>query len=72
MTSKLKHNNPPINYKDAGVDVEAGYELVETIKPYVEKTIWPHLQQTCLVPLYPLTERKAETQTWDLGLLEQK
>jgi phosphoribosylaminoimidazole (AIR) synthetase len=37
MTSKLKHNNPPINYKDAGVDVEAGYELVEKIKPYVEK-----------------------------------
>ena len=43
MTSKLKHNNPPINYKDAGVDVEAGYELVETIKPYVEKTKRPEI-----------------------------
>ena len=43
MTSKLKHNNPPINYKDAGVDVEAGYELVEKIKPYVEKTKLPEI-----------------------------
>ena len=43
MTSKLKRNNPPINYKDAGVDVEAGYELVEKIKPYVEKTKRPEI-----------------------------
>ena len=43
MTSKLKHNNPLINYKDAGVDVEAGYELVERIKPYVEKTKRPEI-----------------------------
>ena len=43
MTSKSKHNNPPINYKDAGVDVEAGYELVERIKPYVEKTKRPEI-----------------------------
>ena len=38
MTSKSKNNNHPINYKDSGVDVEAGYELIEKIKPYVEKT----------------------------------
>ena len=43
MTSNSKYNNPPINYKDAGVDVEAGYELVETIKPYVEKTKRPEI-----------------------------
>ena len=27
-----------INYKDAGVDVEAGYEAVRQMKQYVEKT----------------------------------
>jgi len=43
MTSNSKYNNPPINYKDAGVDVEAGYELIETIKPYVEKTKRPEI-----------------------------
>jgi len=43
MTSNSKHNNPSINYKDAGVDVEAGYELVKKIKPYVEKTKRPEI-----------------------------
>ena len=43
MTSKFKDNNPPVNYKDAGVDVEAGHKLVETIKPYVAKTKRPEI-----------------------------
>ena len=43
MTSKFKDNNPPINYKDAGVDVEAGHKLVEAIKPYVAKTKRPEI-----------------------------
>ena len=38
MTTKTKNNNLTHNYKNAGVDVEAGYELVEKIKPYVAKT----------------------------------
>ena len=43
MSKKVpKEKNPPANkrpsslsYKDAGVDVEAGNELVERIKPFV-------------------------------------
>ena len=27
-----------LNYKKSGVDVDAGYELVKRIKPFVEKT----------------------------------
>lgn len=30
-----------INYKDAGVDVEAGYEAVRQMKQYVEKPTLP-------------------------------
>ena len=43
MTSKFKDKAPSINYKDAGVDVKAGYELVERIKPYVAKTKRPEI-----------------------------
>src|SRR5690554_4170471 len=32
-----------INYKDAGVDVEAGYEAVRQMKQYVEKTHTPNV-----------------------------
>ena len=36
-------NNEELNYKKAGVDVEAGYELVQRIKPFVEKTKRPEI-----------------------------
>ena len=29
----------PLTYKDAGVDIDAGNELVERIKPFVKKTL---------------------------------
>jgi len=32
------HNNPPLTYKDAGVDIDAGDELVERIKPLAGAT----------------------------------
>ena len=32
-----------LNYKKSGVDVEAGYELVQKIKPFVEKTKRPEI-----------------------------
>ena len=36
-------NNEELNYKKSGVDVEAGYELVQRIKPFVEKTKRPEI-----------------------------
>src|SRR5688572_8749901 len=33
----------PITYKDAGVDIEAGDELVERIKPAVKRTLRPEV-----------------------------
>ena len=38
-----KNNHEEISYKKSGVDVEAGYELVQKIKPYVEKTKRPEI-----------------------------
>jgi phosphoribosylformylglycinamidine cyclo-ligase len=32
------HNNPPLTYKDAGVDIDAGDALVEHIKPLAKST----------------------------------
>ena len=37
------HNFSGATYKDSGVDVEAGYELVDSIKPFVEKTRRPEI-----------------------------
>ena len=34
-------NDPPLTYRDAGVDIEAGESLVERIKPLVQKTQRP-------------------------------
>jgi len=34
----LKHNNPPLTYKEAGVDIDAGDALVEHIKPLARST----------------------------------
>jgi len=35
------HNHPPLTYKDAGVDIEAGDSLVEQIKPLARSTRRP-------------------------------
>jgi phosphoribosylformylglycinamidine cyclo-ligase len=44
MTEKYKaKNNQTLNYKESGVDVQAGYELVERIKPLVSKTKRPEI-----------------------------
>ena len=34
-------NDPPLSYRDAGVDIDAGEELVERIKPLVRRTQRP-------------------------------
>jgi phosphoribosylformylglycinamidine cyclo-ligase len=36
-------NTPPLTYRDAGVDIEAGDELVERIKPFAKKTLRPEV-----------------------------
>ena len=46
MSKKVPKENKPsankrnssLSYKDAGVNVEAGIELVESIKPFVKET----------------------------------
>ena len=43
MTTEDKKNPNTLNYKKAGVDVEAGYELVNQIKPIVKKTFRPEI-----------------------------
>jgi phosphoribosylformylglycinamidine cyclo-ligase len=35
----LKNRNRPISYRDAGVDIDAGDRLVESIKPHAKKTL---------------------------------
>ena len=35
--------NKPLTYKDAGVDIDAGTELVERIKPLVKRTLRPEV-----------------------------
>ena len=37
-TDDKKQNDKGLSYKQSGVDVEAGYTLVDKIKPFVEKT----------------------------------
>lgn len=37
-TDKPKTTNPPLTYRDAGVDIDAGNELVERIKPIAKST----------------------------------
>ena len=38
MPNKSPKKNTSLDYKSSGVDVEAGYQLVNSIKPFVEKT----------------------------------
>ncbi len=37
--SSDEHNNPPLSYADAGVDISAGNSLVDTIKPLIAATV---------------------------------
>ncbi len=43
----MKHdqtsNNPPLSYRDAGVDMDAGDRLVENIKPFAKRTMRPEV-----------------------------
>ncbi|MBR2813252.1 MAG: phosphoribosylformylglycinamidine cyclo-ligase [Reyranella sp.] len=41
MADDRGHNRPPLTYKDAGVDIDAGDELVEHIKPLARSTNRP-------------------------------
>ncbi|WP_455223527.1 phosphoribosylformylglycinamidine cyclo-ligase [Kaarinaea lacus] len=43
MNSKDQASKTPISYKDAGVDIDAGNELVDKIKPYAAKTSRPEV-----------------------------
>ena len=36
-------SNKPLTYKDAGVDIDAGNDLVERIKPHVKRTLRPEV-----------------------------
>ncbi|NIO39687.1 MAG: phosphoribosylformylglycinamidine cyclo-ligase, partial [Burkholderiales bacterium] len=38
MTEPGPKSNPTISYRDAGVDIDAGNQLVEAIKPLAEAT----------------------------------
>ncbi|MCI0505999.1 MAG: phosphoribosylformylglycinamidine cyclo-ligase [Gammaproteobacteria bacterium] len=43
MNSTDQASKTPISYKDSGVDIDAGNELVEKIKPYAAKTSRPEV-----------------------------
>ena len=42
-TEDKEQNRKELSYRQSGVDVEAGYELVQKIKPFVEKTKRPEI-----------------------------
>src|SRR3954469_12270977 len=39
--SDSNRSRPPLTYRDAGVDIDAGDALVEKIKPYARRTMRP-------------------------------
>ena len=43
MASSSSPSNPPLTYRDAGVDIDAGDALVERIKPFAKKTLRPEV-----------------------------
>ncbi|HEV7821943.1 MAG TPA: phosphoribosylformylglycinamidine cyclo-ligase, partial [Burkholderiales bacterium] len=40
-TDGSKPASKPLTYRDAGVDIDAGDQLVENIKPHAKKTMRP-------------------------------
>ena len=42
-TDDKEQNHKELSYRQSGVDVEAGYALVDKIKPFVEKTKRPEI-----------------------------
>jgi len=43
LTSFVPSSAPPLTYRDAGVDIDAGDALVERIKPYARRTMRPEV-----------------------------
>lgn len=43
QTDSTNSTNQSLNYRDAGVDIDAGAELVEQIKPHVARTMRPEV-----------------------------
>ena len=43
MTSEVTNSLSPLTYKDAGVDIDAGDQLVENIKPFAKRTMRPEV-----------------------------
>ncbi|HWE31699.1 MAG TPA: AIR synthase related protein, partial [Polyangia bacterium] len=43
MPRKNDEDTKPLTYRDAGVDIDAGDELVERIKPHVRRTFRPEV-----------------------------
>lgn len=43
QTDSKKSTNQSLNYRDAGVDIDAGADLIEQIKPHVKKTMRPEV-----------------------------
>ena len=41
VTTPTPPANPGLTYRDAGVDIDAGNEVVERIKPLVKRTMRP-------------------------------
>lgn len=39
----MSHSKPPLSYRDAGVDIDAGDQLVENIKPFAKRTMRPEV-----------------------------
>ena len=39
----MSQSNHSLSYRDAGVDIDAGDQLVENIKPYAKRTLRPEV-----------------------------
>src|ERR1700676_2699605 len=42
-TPQMQTSGPPLSYRDAGVDIDAGDRLVECIKPFARRTLRPEV-----------------------------
>ena len=43
MSNKVPKKNHSLTYKDAGVDLQAGYKLINKIKPFINRTTRPEI-----------------------------